>query len=109
MSLGAPQVKSESCSVVANSLQPHGLYTVRGILQPRILEWVAFPFSRGSSQPRDITGVSCIAGRFLIHFAIREALVCGRKLKKKKVIFKYFEDRMRNTGSGNFHVLSFRK
>ena len=53
MLLGAPQVKSESCSVVANSLQPHGLYTVRGILQPRILEWVAFPFFKGSSQPRD--------------------------------------------------------
>ena len=31
---------------------------------PRILEWVAYPFSRGSSQPRNQTGVSCIAGRF---------------------------------------------
>ena len=31
---------------------------------PRILEWVAYPFSRGSSQPRNRTGVSCIAGRF---------------------------------------------
>ena len=41
-------------------------YTVHGILQARILEWVAFPFSRGSSQPRDRTQVSCIAGRFLI-------------------------------------------
>ena len=39
-------------------------YTVRGILQARILEWVDFPFSRGSSQPRDQTQVSCIAGRF---------------------------------------------
>ena len=37
-------------------------YTVHGILQARILEWVAFPFSRGSSQPRDRTQVSCIAG-----------------------------------------------
>ena len=36
-------------------------YTVRGILQARILEWVAFPFSRGSSQPRDRTQVSRIA------------------------------------------------
>ena len=34
-----------------------------GILQARILEWVAFPFSRGSSQPRDQTQDSCIAGR----------------------------------------------
>ena len=39
-------------------------YTVRGILQARILEWVAFSFSRGSSQPRDWTEVSRIAGRF---------------------------------------------
>ena len=39
-------------------------YTVHGILQARILEWVAFPFSRGSSQPRDHTQVSSIAGGF---------------------------------------------
>ena len=39
-------------------------YTVRGILQARILEWVAFPFSRGSSQPRGRTQISCIAGGF---------------------------------------------
>ena len=35
--------------------------SVHGILQARILEWIAFPFSRGLSQPRD--RVSCIAGR----------------------------------------------
>ena len=39
--------------------------SVHGILQARILEWVAIPFSRGSSQARDQTWVSCIAGRFL--------------------------------------------
>ena len=39
-------------------------YIVHGILQARILEWVAFTFSRGSSQPRDQTQTSCIAGRF---------------------------------------------
>ena len=50
--------------------------SVHGILQARILKWVAFPFSRGASQPRDWTCVSCITGRFstiwatnLIHFA----------------------------------------
>ena len=41
--------KCESCSVVSDSLWPHG----HGILQARVLEWVALPFSRGSSQPRD--------------------------------------------------------
>ena len=39
--------------------------SAHGILQARILEWVAFPFSRGSSWPRDRTWVSRIAGRFL--------------------------------------------
>ena len=39
-------------------------YTVHEILQARILEWEAFPFSRGSSKPKDRTQVSCIAGRF---------------------------------------------
>ena len=39
-------------------------YTVHGILQARILEWVDAPFSRGSSQPRDRTQVFCIAGGF---------------------------------------------
>ena len=40
-------------------------YTVHGILQARILEWVAVPFFRGYSQPRDWTQVSRIAGGFL--------------------------------------------
>ena len=38
-------------------------FSVHGILQARILEWVAMPTSKGSSQPRDRTLVSCIAGR----------------------------------------------
>ena len=40
---------------------------------PRILKWVAYPFSRGSSWPRNWTGVSCIAGRFFTSWAAREA------------------------------------
>ena len=39
-------------------------YTVHGILQARILEWIAFPFSMGSSQPSDQTQVYYIAGGF---------------------------------------------
>ena len=50
-------------------------YTVHGILQARILEWVAFPFSNGSSQPRDWTQVSHIAGGFFTSWATREALL----------------------------------
>ena len=49
-------------------------YTVHGILQARILEWVvAFPFSRISSQPRDRTQDSCIAGEFFTSWVTREA------------------------------------
>ena len=47
--------------------------SVYGILQARILEWVAMPFSRGSSLPRDRTWVSCIAGRSFTVWATREA------------------------------------
>ena len=49
-------------------------YTVDGILQAIMLEWVAIPFSRESSHTRDQTQVSCIAGGFFINWAIREAI-----------------------------------
>ena len=48
---------------------------VHGILQERILEWVAISFSRGSSWPRNQTLVSCIANRFFTDWAMREAQV----------------------------------
>ena len=51
---------AQSCLTLCNPVD----YTVQGILQARILEWVAVPFSRVSSQPRDQTQVSHIAGRF---------------------------------------------
>ena len=51
-----------SCSVVSDSLRPHGLY---GILQTRILERVAFPFSTGSSQPRKSNWVLLHCRQFL--------------------------------------------
>ena len=49
--------------------------SVHEILQARILEWVAIPSSRGSSQPRVQTCVSCIAGRFFTHWATWEAQI----------------------------------
>ena len=48
-------------------------YTVHGVFQARILEWVAFPFSKGSYQPRYRTQVSLIAGRFFTIWATRKA------------------------------------
>ena len=55
-------------------------YIVHGILQARILEWVALPFSRGSSQFRNWTRVFCIAGGLFINWAIREAIPIHRKV-----------------------------
>jgi len=55
---------AQSCPILCDPMD----YTVRGILQARILEWIAFPFSRGSSQPRDWTQVSCTAGRFFFFY-----------------------------------------
>ena len=49
------------------------LYQLSHKGSPRILEWVAYSFSSGSSQPRDWTRVSCIAGGFFTNWAIREA------------------------------------
>ena len=60
--------ESENHSVVSYSFRPQDC-TVHGILQARILEWVAFPFSGGSSQPRDRTQVSHITGRFFTSWA----------------------------------------
>ena len=50
------------------------LYQLSYKRSPRILEWVAYPFSSRSSWPRDWTRVSCIAGGFFTNWAIREAL-----------------------------------
>ena len=58
---------TQSCLILCNPMDcsPSGS-SVRGILQAKILEQVAIPFSRGSSQPRDQTQVSHTAGRFFI-------------------------------------------
>ena len=90
----SPSVKSESvsCSVTSDSLDcgsPGS--SVHGILQARILEWVAILFSRESFQPRDRTWVSCIASRFFTVWAAREAL-CHYTFVKTS--------RMYNTNSG---------
>ena len=61
---------AQSCLTLCDSMD----YTAHGILQARILEWVAVPFSRGSSQSRDQTQVSRIAGGFFTSWATREAL-----------------------------------
>ena len=59
---------AQSCPTLCDPMD----YTVHGILHARILEWVAFPFSRGSSQPRYQTQVFHIARGFFISWATRE-------------------------------------
>ena len=58
---------SQSCLTLCNYMNC-SMYSVHGISQARLLEWIAISFSRGSSWPRDWTWVSCITGK-----AIREA------------------------------------
>ena len=61
---------AQSCPTLCDPMD----YTIHGILQARILEWVAIPFFRGSSQPRDRNQVSCIAGKSVTSWATREAM-----------------------------------
>ena len=67
---------TQLCPTLFNPLycSPPGSF-VHGILQARILRWVAYPFSRGSSQPRDQTWVSYTAGRFFTAWATRKTPV----------------------------------
>ena len=78
-----PRVKvrvlvTQPCPALRNPMDcsPPGS-SVHDILQSRILEWVTIPVSRRSSQPRDRTWVSCIAGRFFTTWATREAPQLG--------------------------------
>ena len=59
---------AQSCLTLYNPMD----YTIHGILQAIILEWVAFPFSRGSSQPKDRTQISHKAGGFFTSWATRD-------------------------------------
>ena len=60
---------AQSCPALYDSMN----YTVHGILQARIMEWIDFLFSRGSSQPRDWTHISHTAGGFFTSWATAEA------------------------------------
>ena len=81
-----------SHSVMCDSFQPHGLYlpgfSVYGVFQARILEWVAVSFSRGSFWSRDQTWFSCNAGRFFTSWTTREALLTPLVILKCKHSFE---------------------
>ena len=69
-------VVAQSCPTLCTpwTVAPTGS-SIHGILQARILEWVAISFSRGSSPPRDQTWVSYTAGRYFMVWTSREALL----------------------------------
>ena len=71
---------AQSCLALCNTIyfKPSRLLCLWGFSRQEY--WGAMPTSRGSSQPRDLTQVSCIAGGFLTVWATREAMM--RKLKK---------------------------
>ena len=79
--------ESVSCPAVSDSLRTHGLQptgsAVHGVIQARIMEWVAIPSSRETSWFRVWTQVSCDAGRFFTTWATRKAgaaiLISNRK------------------------------
>ena len=66
---GESVLVAQSCLTLSDPMD----FSIRGILQARILEWLVIFFSRGSFQPRDWTQVSCIAGKFFTIWATKEA------------------------------------
>ena len=67
-------IAAQSCLTLWDSMDcSPPCSSIHGVFQARVLEWVAIPFSRASSQPRDITWVSHTAGRFFTLWATREA------------------------------------
>ena len=71
---------AQSCPTLCDHMD----YTVYGILQARILDWVDFPFSRGSSQLRGWTQLTCTAGRSFTSWATRKPSASKDIIKKVK-------------------------
>ena len=85
------------------------LYCLSHQGSPIILKWVAYPFSRGTSRPRNQTGISCIAGGFFTSWATRETYTPTQNkslIKKKKKIgwISRREKVSQNINLGNVHM-----
>ena len=105
-----------SHSVVSDSATPWTVayqalrsLSVHGIFQARVREWVAISFSRGSSQPRDQTQVSCTAGRRFTIWATRETwktprhiLIKLTKIKHKEQILKAAREKQQITQGDSY-------
>ena len=101
---------SFSCSVVSSFLQPMDCSppgsSVQGISQARILEWVAVSFCSGSSQPRDRTHISCIAGGFFTAEPPGSPTNCYSLIWRKttwRELYCHFEDFLKRS----LHSLRF--
>ena len=88
------------------TLRPHALYTDRGILQARTLEWVAFPFSRASSQPRDQTQDSHIEGGFFSSWAVWIEFQRTAKRERKALLTEQCQETEEKSRMGNTKDLS---
>ena len=87
---------TQSCLTLCDPMD----YTVHEVLQVRILDWLAFSFSRGSSQPRDWTQVSHIAGGFFISWATREAHEFALEFLIKSECFPFCRSKERSKWKG---------
>ena len=88
------------------------LYCLSHQGSPRILEWVAYPFSRGSSQPRNWTRVSCIAGGFFTNWAIREVRHISvwdiyQLMEEKKGVYRGILDLFQTLGVISYSLWPF--
>ena len=88
------------------------LYCLSHQGSPRILEWVAYPFSRGSSQPRNWTRVSCIAGGFFTNWAIREVRHISvwdiyQLMEEKKGVYRAILDLFQTLGVISYSLWPF--
>ena len=82
------------------------LYCLSHKGSPRITKWVAYPFSRGSSPPRDQTRVSCIAGRFFTNWAMRKAYLLSFKIV---LIISSIYNTLRTTSDNVYKALRRKK
>ena len=85
---------AQSCPTICDPKD----HTIHRVLQARILEWVAFPFSGGSFQPRDQTQVLCIAGGFFTRWATREVSLKDTLGKCGQSPFSVSQDRQPSWG-----------
>ena len=80
-----------NCCATPWTIAHQGPPSVHGISQARILEWVAISFSRGSSQPKDWTHVSCIGRQILYHWATKEAMGSWKFIKEYRDEDKWYK------------------